>query len=168
MKRIGLPIPLPSFETVNHLLAYCPETGDLTRKVRIGRLKVGAIAGYITAGGYRSVTVNGCWVQAHRLAWLLFYGVDPIAEIDHINGVKTDNRILNLRIASKAENCRNRKLHRTNSSGYKGVSWHKKLSKWQATLNGKYLGYFVNKEDAVACVRAARTLAHGAFANHGA
>lgn len=167
MKRIGIPIPLPSFETINRFLAYCPKTGDLTRKMRIGRLTVGSIAGCITNGGYRSVMVNGRGMQAHRLAWLLFYGSEPIAEIDHINGVKTDNRILNLRIASRSENCRNRKIPSGNSSGHKGVSWNAYNAKWKVYLNQKHLGYFTNLADAIACITEARNREHGAFANHG-
>ena len=93
----------------------------------------------------------------------------PIAEIDHINGVKDDNRFKNLREATRTENIRNQKLPRVdNASGVAGVSWYKKYGKWVARIqvHGKRisLGYFSNLCDAVTARKAAEIKHFGAFA----
>lgn len=92
------------------------------------------------------MSINGRKYAAHRLAWLYVHIKWPAEYIDHINGIKTDNRIANLREASKITNTWNAKRNNRNRSGFKGVSWHKNTGKWQAqiTVNGKYkqLGYY--------------------------
>ncbi len=85
-------------------------------------------------------------VFAHRIAWVLHYGEWPKGQIDHIDGNGLNNRLVNLRDVSHAENQRNQKLHSRNKSGYRGVSLDRKTGKWQAHIwaNGKrlYLGRF--------------------------
>ena len=71
--------------------------------------------------GYLRIGFKGRLYRAHRLAWLLTYGEWPDHQIDHINGVKTDNRLLNLRQATLAQNLQNRGRHRNNKLGVKGV-----------------------------------------------
>jgi len=79
--------------------------------------------------------------------------------VDHINHIRHDNRWSNLRIADQSENQRNRSMNKSNSSGFTGVCWCKKLDKWKSfiTLNkkNKHLGYFENKDDAVEARKAA-------------
>jgi len=85
--------------------------------------------------GYKRTVIFGVSYYAHRLAWALHFGQWPIAEIDHINGDPSDNRIENLRSVDHTENCRNLKRHSDNVSGVTGVSWCKDREKWQAYIS---------------------------------
>jgi hypothetical protein len=112
-----------SREEVAALLNYDPQTGLLTHKVNGHKRKAGDVTGRLDTKGYVRIRLLGYEFKAHRLAWLLTYGVWPVAEIDHINGCPSDNRIMNLRDVSVAENGWNRKgAMRNNTSGYLGVS----------------------------------------------
>lgn len=105
------------------LLDYDTETGVFTWKVTRGSVSVGSIAGRITHKGYITIQIESKFVKAHRLAWLYIYGIMPDEQIDHINGVRNDNRISNLRLATPAENQQNqRAAHSRNTTGYLGVS----------------------------------------------
>lgn len=113
---------------------------------------VGDEAGTKSDGGYVVIKIDGTPYKAHRLAWLYMYGEFPKEYLDHANGVVDDNRILNLREATPQENSRNRKIHKNNSTGYKGVSFHKLVGKYKATamlLNKNVnLGWYDTAEDA--------------------
>jgi hypothetical protein len=89
--------------------------------------------------------------------------------IDHINGIRDDNRWINLRTATRQENCYNRGKQLNNKSGYKGVSWNNSRSKWvaQIVINGKkkHLGLFIAKEQAYYSYCEAAKKFHGEFAN---
>lgn len=91
--------------------------------------------------------------KAHRLAWLYVYGYFPENDIDHINRMKDDNSIANLREVSRQCNIRNVGLRSTNKTGVTGVSWCKRFGKWQAQIRAdkmnKNLGYYVDFIDAV-------------------
>ncbi len=99
-----------------------------------------------TSRGYIQIKINGKSHQAHILAHIYMTGKKPIQNIDHKNGNPGDNKWCNLRLATPAENNANSKIRTNNSSGYKGVSFHKISKKWQAKIqtNGKqiYLGLF--------------------------
>lgn len=130
----------------------------------------GTEAGTVDAYGYSKISVGHVDYLAHRLAWLYMTGEWPAAQIDHINCDKLDNRFCNLRQATNAENIRNSRKPSTNTSGLKGVSWHKPNNKWrvQISANGskRHLGYFDEDkldEAAAAYERAAKAL-HGEFA----
>ncbi|WQZ00671.1 HNH homing endonuclease [Xanthomonas phage NP1] len=154
-----------TFEQVDQLLAYDPATGVLTWKVaKAKRIKVGDVAGSPESGGYLQVRVHGKKYLAHRLAWLLSTCSWPSKHLDHINGVRDDNRFSNLRECSPAENHQNRGKRSDNSSGIPGVGWRKEKKKWQAyiKLNGKqiFLGYFDTIEEAAAARAAAKARHH--------
>lgn len=158
-------------EELRELLNYDPDTGVFTRKVARGPARSGAVVGYARRDGYLAIKVNYNLYLAHRLAFLYMEGEFPPEMCDHINGCKADNRWVNLRHATRAENCQNSATRSDNTSRVKGVGWDKATGKWRARagINGKqnYLGRFVNLEDAKAAVREARTAAHGEFVNHG-
>ena len=132
------------------ILSYDPITGQFTwlDRTYVGGKK----AGYLRANGYVAIRIYGVYWYAHRLAWLYVNGRHPSAQIDHINGNRSDNSIANLREATKTQNMRNMRKKRTNTSGYKGVYWFKQTSKWRAciTVDRKSisLGLFHNIADA--------------------
>lgn len=130
----------------------------------------GKVAGNTTPRGYIQIGAFGRLMKAHRIAWCLHYGSWPSAGIDHINGVKTDNRIINLRDVGQAENNRNAALKRNNTSGACGVSWKRGLDKWTASIeeDGRqvHLGVFTEKTDAIAARKAAERRI-GYHENHG-
>jgi hypothetical protein len=152
-------------------LHYDQDTGIFTRIKPKPGFKINSEAGSIDKDGYVVIGINKKVYKAHRLAWLYIYGKFPNKILDHINGNSADNRICNLREANVAENQWNSKLSIKNTSGIKGVSFHKQRKKWQATIkvNGitKYLGIFETKEQAAMIVMEARNKYHKQFVNHG-
>ncbi|ABK00189.1 HNH endonuclease [Xanthomonas phage Xop411] len=153
-----------TFEDVDKLLAYDTETGVLTWKVSRSNVKAGSVAGRPNSNGHLQVMVHSKHYLVHRLAWLLHTGSWPIQQLDHINRVRDDNRIENLRECSNAENSQNRGKQSNNTSGVTGVSWYKRSGKWQALikLNGKHihLGYFDTIEEAATARSAAKRKYH--------
>jgi hypothetical protein len=151
-------------------LSYDPLTGALNwiapPSVR-SHLR-GKQAGSKYSDGYVYVRYDGRRLLAHRLAWIKLTGVAPDGQIDHINMIRSDNRACNLRLASVAENNRNRTLQSNNTSGYKGVTFHKGTGKYQAKIcvNKKRisLGYFSDAESAAQAYQKAVGRHHGQFA----
>ncbi len=121
------------------LFSYIPETGEFIRKTAIGGFYPGTIAGSKNDQGYVKLRIHGHNISAHRLAWVWMSGKWPANEIDHINGVRDDNRIENLREATVTEQCRNVKKYSNNTSGYKGVNWSPQFKRWEARIriNGR-------------------------------
>jgi hypothetical protein len=157
-------------ETVQALFEY--RDGDLHWKARPPNLAVcGTVAGYRnTKDSYWRVVIKGSMYLKHRLVFLYHYGHLP-KYIDHINGNRADNRIENLRLASRAENARNARLPCHNTSGIKGVCKPKKDKNWTCSLRTnkklKIVGGFETKELAQEFMELWRETAHGQFANHG-
>lgn len=159
-------------EDLKKVLEYNRETGEFRWVTGNGRnVSSGQIAGSKTKQGYIRICIGpqkqAKRYMAHRLAWLYEYGVMPSKHIDHINRNKDDNRIANLREVNSAENRHNCEKQENNTSGVKGVYWHKKTGKWQSNImvNGKRisLGYFDNQNDAAFVRRQAEKLYHPAF-----
>lgn len=124
---------------LRELLHYDPETGIFRWSKNRRNVVAGTVAGSPTSDGYRQICVDMNRYRAHRLAWLYVYDEWPGGCIDHINQIKTDNRISNIRVASVSQNSFNTTIRSLNTSGFKGVSFHKIRNKWQArsTINGK-------------------------------
>lgn len=177
-------------ETLRTLIAYDADTGSLTWKLRSESLFIDTGRGSVAAAkawnnkwagkpalnslrsdGYFEGRVFRELVLAHRAIWALHYGEWPEFQIDHINHLRGDNRIANLRTVPNAVNAKNMSRRRTNTSGVQGVYWHSAANSWAAciTVDGKtkHLGLF----GSVASAAAARTRAearHGYHPNHGA
>lgn len=160
-------------EQMRDLVSYDRATGKLIWKVRLpySRAQAGSVVGTVSMHGYREFRAYNKMYKAHRVAWALENGVWPENDIDHINGDRTDNRIENLRPATRQQNTRNRKISARNKSGFKGVSWNAHSKKWMAffSLDGKrkFLGRFDVPEDAHAVYRDAVNAHYGDFANTG-
>lgn len=171
---------LLTHDRLREVLAYDAETGCFFWKERQsnvsgndrGLWRAGSEAGWKTKKGYIVIEIDGVGFSAHRLAWYFVYGVMPTKQVDHINLVKDDNRISNLRLATQSQNQHNTKARRTNKLGVKGVY----LKKMHPSGNLKYaakitkdrqhyhLGYFDTIEEAKEAHRIAAEKLHGDFA----
>lgn len=133
-------------------LSYDADTGLLTwkRHVSYSSNKPGKVAGHRGLRGYVTVRLSGIINYAHRVAWYLHYGTWPEKYIDHINGVRDDNKIKNLREVSKRENNQNTVKHRNGK--LVGTSFYKERKKWRAYMKTKgrqvFIGYFDTEQEA--------------------
>ena len=158
-------------ESLRALVQYNPETGVFTRKVKRDfnpRSVLGKPLGTPYSNGYLGFRVNTRKYLAHRLAWFYVYGCWPASDLDHVNGNRADNRVSNLREATKSQNMANTKTQVNNTSGHRGVIFDKANSKWMAymQLHGKFIniGRFAEKEEAIAARSQAFVSAFGEFA----
>ena len=159
-------------EAVKALFEY--RDGDLHWKERTmscGRPSVlnGQKVGCPNGSGYLTMVHNKRKYYLHQLVFLMHYGYIP-ANIDHIDGIGTNNKIENLRPASVFENMCNTKINTANTSGFKGVHFNKQKRKWQAKLlvrKQQIARMFETKDLAVEFMELFREMAHGQFANHG-
>ncbi|MBL4767868.1 MAG: HNH endonuclease [Rhodobacteraceae bacterium] len=181
--------PLPLSKLLRTLLNYHPDTGYLFWRARTpdmftkGKYPTESSCAwwnskFANKHAFKSVNWNGYYFggifghsyQAHRIIFALVSGECPAGEIDHINGVKKDNRIANLRMVTHAENMRNQRLPTDNNSGRIGVSWHKCSGAWRAQISDRsqkiHLGTFHDINDAAAA-RAVAEAKYGYHKNHG-
>lgn len=132
---------------------YDPLTGIFTLKITRGPKTVGSVSGGLNKDGYIQIDFNGKKYLSHRMAWLFMNGEWPDGIIDHKDTVRSNNKYDNLRVVNNSISNRNRGVSKRNTSGFVGVSWDKRSSKWVATIcvNGKMerLGLFEYKEDAI-------------------
>jgi HNH endonuclease len=159
------------------LFCYDHESGLITYRTdhRFGHrgtqvLKAGSVAGGVDRSHrYLHIRVDGVKYYAHRIAWALFYGEEPPAEIDHIDHNKANNAIWNLRAASHRQNMANSSIKKNNISGVPGV-YRNHAGKWEAfiQLNGKSktLGSFADFDAAVAARVRAAAQYWGEFSPH--
>ena len=163
--------PLPPLEELKEFLDYNPDTGIFTWiKKPSNRVKVGQVAGVMNSWTYYiQIRFKGTDYKAHRLAYYMYHGVDPLENlVDHKHNPKTNNKIDNLRLANNSQNQMHRvNLNRNNTSGVIGVYWNKKAKKWYSKIyyhsSQKHLGYFINKEDAIKARREAEIKYFGDF-----
>lgn len=157
-----------SAERIRELLHYDAETGHFTWvQDRAHNAGAGSRAGTQVKNGAIHIGVDGRVYLAHRLVWLWVFGAAAPGAVDHINGIRSDNRLSNLRVATGSQNCGNTVLNRANRSGYRGVSWSNSRQKWIARIQSKgfseYLGEFDSPEEAAAVYNAAAVKAFGRF-----
>ena len=122
-------------------LHYEPTTGVFTwLKQPSSNIKAGEQAGWLHLG-YKKISLLKTHYCAHNLAWLYVHGVLPTLLIDHINNIKDDNAIVNLRLATYSQNGMNRGAPSNNTSGYKGVHWNAQKQSWVAAIthNGAHI-----------------------------
>jgi len=163
----------PSAAEIDRLLSYDPCTGIFRWKHRpdnaaFNKSWAGKVAGKLTSYGYIQIRMMLEQYMAHRLAWILVHGVEPVGDIDHINLNRLDNRAVNLRQCTRSQNKANTAAPATNSSGAKGVNWFAKAGKWRARIKimgrEKHLGLFHTKDEAAAAYSAAAIAHFGQFA----
>lgn len=152
---------------LREVLSYDPETGEFFWLVGIKGVCAGDRAGGLSRSrGYWRIQLDGQRHTAHRLAWLYMTGEWPRDQIDHINGIRTDNRFANLREATNAQNGANSSKRENTTSKYKGVD--RRGKRWRAQIRSggkKYcLGMFDTPEEAYAAYCAAARKFHGEFA----
>lgn len=154
-------------DELRHALSYDPETGVFTwHRPAAHNVKAGQRATAKCGAGYGHIMVKRRRYKAHVLAWLYVHGEWPTGVVDHINGIKDDNRISNLRLATRSLNAANSARRSCSTSGFKGVTACKKRWRAQITVNQRvvYLGLYATKEAAHAAYANAARLHFGEFA----
>lgn len=157
-------------EHVRYRLSYDPETGIFRWRNPNAKSPVNAgdVAGTLTKAGYIIICVDRIYVMAHRLAWLFVTGDWPINEIDHRDTDGSNNRWRNLRPATSTQNKGNTSLRRDNTSGFKGVAFHKRKGRFAAHIrvSGRsvHLGYFDDPIEAHQAYQEAASRYFGEFA----
>lgn len=123
-------------EELRRVLAYDPATGVLTWRVdrKRGAIRAGTRAGAVTHSGARHIYFRGKFLPEHRLAFAIVTGRWPEHEIDHVNGQPADNRAVNLREATRIENCRNSRTRSHNGTGLKGAKLDKRRGTYRARI----------------------------------
>ena len=153
-----------SVEALKELMFY--QDGKMVWKVSRGSAKAGSVVGSPDKDGYLKTSINGKMYRLNRLIWFYHYGVWPTNKIDHKDGNNTNDRIGNLREATSQQNQFNKKSF-GKSSNHKGVSWHKRDKRWQASyqLNGQtiYIGNFDTEEEAAKAYKQAVKPHHKEF-----
>lgn len=151
---------------LREVLDYEPTTGVFRWRVAIGRrVQAGNVAGTLHPKGYRQITIDARKYRAPRLAWFYVHGCWPKNQIDHMNGNRDDNRIENLRDVTSSENLQNqRRAYSSSTTGFLGVSTHRKKFQARIMLDGKnrHLGTFPTPEAAHVVYLAAKRRLHAA------
>ena len=161
------------FKRFNEVFRYNPKTGRLYWKKKphpcASNMAIGEEAGMLHVLGYRNVKLDRKRFKVHRVIWEMHNNeISDKMEIDHINHVRDDNRMENLRLITKKENLNNKAKYRNNKSGYPGVIWHN--NRWEVTIGGngrgRYVGRYNIYQDAVNARKIAE-IKHGYHENHG-
>lgn len=180
--------PLPPASTLRKLLRYIPETGELIWRVRdpsfftdgektaVHKARIwnarqaGRPAMTSLSDGYATGGIFNTKYRAHRVIWVMQTGVLPTGNIDHINGIRNDNRWCNLRDVSQMINSRNCIMKPGNASGVNGVTWYKRTGMWRAFIRIAYrqihIGYY-HDLTAAQLARKAAEVSYGFTERHG-
>ena len=159
---------LPPIEELRSAFRYDKESGAIYPiRLRTTRKSSDVRCDPVRKIGYRVVCLGERLLYAHRLAWCLAYGSEPNGYVDHINGDRADNRLVNLRIGTHPQNMCNRRVATHSKSGIRGLH-QRENGKWRAYcgFRGKRfnIGTFASQEEAIVALRAARHIHHGIFA----
>ena len=150
-------------EFLRNYIHYDPESGEFAWKGENSKRK----AGCTTKQGYIRIEIMNVGFLAHRLAWQYVTGSAPKNQIDHIDGNKSNNKFCNLREATNQENQFNVGVKSNNTSGYRGVTFHRGTGKWRAVAakDRKYysLGLFFTPEEAAAAYAEFAKKLHGEY-----
>ena len=167
--------PLPPIERLRELFVVDPTSpSGLRWRISRGAAKGGNHAGYQCQDSRQkerfdwTVSVDSSMWKVARIIYFMVHGEIPQAlDIDHINGNPLDNRVENLRLATRSQNNKNHKMKSTNKSGVRGVCWHPEKKKWRVQIRhgGKvlHLGFFTNIDDARRAREEAELRLHGEF-----
>ena len=152
---------------LRELLRYDHRSGVFVRVVALSpKVNVGDAAGSVDDMGYVRIVVDGTRYRGHQLAWLYMTGEWPSNDVDHINGVRADNRWSNLRDVERSVNLQNRRRCNpgNKSSGLLGATWSKHAKKWVSFIRVdgtvRNLGYFHTADEAHAAYVAAKRQFH--------
>jgi len=178
---------LPSVDLLRQLFRYESETGKLYWRKRTPEMFAysknplrtanhfngnfaNKEAGSIDNKGYVIVGFCKTYIKAHRIIWVIENGKDPENHIDHINGIKSDNRICNLREATNSQNIAAGKVGKISHTGITGVYYRKDVGKFTASFRKdkklKHLGYFETIQEAEECYQTAFKKAFGEYARN--
>lgn len=164
---------LPPIEELHRRFSYNPETGEIRYRCTAGNITAGTLAGTLTKRGYRRVVIDKVSIPAHWVAWAMVHEEWPPADkwMDHKNGVRDDNRIDNLRLATHGQNMANSKRASNNKSGFKGVTYNPDTELWRASIKtgDRHIHFdgFLTPEDAHEVYTMAANDLFGEFANAG-
>lgn len=157
---------------LSEYFSYDPTSPSFLRwKINVGRrIKAGDPVGAISSYGYYRTKLNGKEIAAHRIVWQLHNGEIPEGlQIDHIDGVRVNNDISNLRVASVSENLQNQKRSAKNTTGVKGLTWNKADAAWRGSVQVKGVrNHFSSKSrhEVEEWLRNTRSSLHGEFARN--
>ncbi len=159
-------------EVIRQLFRYEPETGHVWRVQFIQNARMDQPVGTLHPEGYLRVNVNfggkRHGLAVHRIAFALQNGRWPEDLLDHRRGGGTNNTWTNIREANPLQNAHNRRKNRDNTSGFRGVSWHRPLGKWRAQIQinsrPRHLGYFSDIVEAAEAYKAAALRRDAEFA----
>lgn len=161
-----------TFQEAKELFIYDRDTGIIKwRKRTCNRQRKNLVAGYTSRDGYAYIRFKGKLYGAHRIAMLLAYGFYGDGfQVDHINHVRDDNRLANIRFVTRSDNQRSQSMNSRNTTGVTGVYYHKDTRKYMASIRVDgvqiHLGLFATVEEA-AKVRKAAEIKYNFNANHG-
>jgi hypothetical protein len=163
-----LPFTKQLIADMRERIVYDSESGLLRWKdIGVNSFYRGKPIQFVNSKGYVAVRFQGNLYKAHRVAWALHYDQIPPQYLDHINRNKSDNRIVNLRVATISQNNCNTKIRKDNRTGHRGIYWHKPSKKWCAQIkaNKKVIRQlFNNIQDAAVWADRKRKELHGEFA----
>jgi len=141
-------------DLLRSIFRYDKEEGKLYWKISRSKcIKEGDEAGMLTGAGYRRVYISDRLYMVYRVIWLMYHGEVPKGQIDHINGVRNDNHIDNLRVVSHSENQRNASIRKDNNTGTTGVFRSSRGSSFEVRISvegkQKHIGTFASLEEAI-------------------
>jgi len=155
-------------DELRECMRYEPDTGRFYWRKYCGpRALPGNEAGSLNPTGYIKITIRGIQYPRSKLAWLYTYSKWPTPFIDHINRERSDDRIINLRQATRGQNNRNTKMRSNNTTGVKGVIVNRGKFMVRINIRGKsiYIGRYDDLDDASQAYQIAATKYHGSFAS---